>query len=86
MTLKRISRPVWQRVRAAVACGYDGHAVQAPAWALFWPFRHDRPRMVLCAAHAVARGYVAPTEPAARPFVLRRNAPQDVRARQVGED
>ncbi len=78
----RVSGPTWQRVKLGASCATNGHQIAAMAWALFWPFRHDRPRYVLCEPCAALKGYTRPD----RPFVLRRDAPEDVRARQAGGD
>lgn len=85
--LRTCSGPRWQRVQARVRCAEggcppgSGHEVVSPAWALFWPFRHDRPRFILCADHAKAKGYECP-----HLYTMTAEAPVDIRARQVGDE
>ena len=73
--------PTWRQVRAVVRCA-EGDEIQAPAWALFWPYHAHVmvPPMILCEVHAHAKGY-----PPRRPFVMRAEAVEDVKARQVGD-
>jgi hypothetical protein len=86
---QRVRRMVWCVDGCGhKACDYSnplcpdagtGHAVPSSTWALFWPFRYDRRRMVRCEAHARALGYVRPVPDATA-------MPRDGKAEALGGD
>jgi hypothetical protein len=84
MKRRRLQRstnaPRWRIVEQHATCADGDHTIRRGVWALFWPFRHDRPRMVLCDVHAGQRGYVR----AVRPFMMTADG-DDVKAHQAGE-
>jgi hypothetical protein len=74
--------PRWQIVEVHATCAEGGHAIRRGEWALFWPFRYDAARMILCEAHAQAKGYER--QDRTRPFTFLGDG-EDQRARQTGE-
>jgi len=66
----------WQRIEHHIVCANGSHHVYS-GYALFWPWRPDRPRYVLCENHANAIGFVR---------VETRMPPRDGKVEALGND